>query len=75
MDAPVELDARHAAGIDVQLLWDPRTQGVSVVAHDGMTDETVTIFVEPDQALEVFRHPFAHAKQPASRTGLRIKAT
>src|SRR6266571_94111 len=65
MDGPLELDARHAAGIDVELLWDPRTHGLSVVAHDAMSDETVTIFVEADQALEVFRHPFAYAGEPA----------
>jgi hypothetical protein len=74
MDGPLELDARHAAGIDVELLWDPRTQGLSVVAHDAMSDETVTIFVEADQALEVFRHPFAYAGEPAPRMGLRVKA-
>jgi hypothetical protein len=74
MDGPLELDARHSAGIDVELLWDPRTQGVSVVAHDATSDETITIYVEPDQALEVFRHPFAYAGQPASRAGLRVKA-
>ncbi len=73
MDGPLELDARHAGGIDVELLWDPRTQGVLVVAHDASSDETVTIYVEPDQALEVFRHPFAYAGQRASRPGLRVK--
>jgi hypothetical protein len=73
-DGPLELDARHAAGIDVELLWDPRTQGLSVVAHDAMSDETVTIYVEADQALEVFRHPFAYAGEPAPRAGLRVKA-
>ena len=62
MNGPVELDVRHAAGIDVQLLWDRDTRGLTVVAHDAKTDETVTIFVEPDQALEVFNHPFAYAK-------------
>jgi hypothetical protein len=62
MEAPVELDFRHAAGIDVQLLWDRRTQGLTVVAHDGQTDETITIFVEAAQALEVFQHPFAYAR-------------
>ena len=55
------------------LLWDPRTQGVLVVAHDATSDETVTIYVEPDQALEVFRHPFAYAGQPTSRDGLQVK--
>jgi len=73
MDCPLELDARHSAGIHVELLWDPRTQGVLVVAHDATSDETVTIYVEPDQALEVFRHPFAYAGQPTSRDGLQVK--
>jgi hypothetical protein len=72
MDGPLELDARHSAGIDVELLWDPRTQGVSVVAHDAATDETVTIYVEADQALEVFRHPFAYVGEPAGRVGSRV---
>jgi hypothetical protein len=74
MDGPLELDARHAGGIDVELLWDPRTQGLSVVAHDTTTDEIVTIFVEADQALEVFRHPFAYAGEPAPRAGSRVNA-
>jgi hypothetical protein len=44
------------------------------VAHDATSDETVTIFVEADQALEVFRHPFAYAGEPARRGGLRVSA-
>jgi hypothetical protein len=74
MDGPLELDARHSGGIDVELLWDPRTQGLSVVAHDATSDETVTIYVEADQALEVFHHPFAYAGEPAPRIGLTVKA-
>ena len=31
-----------------------------------------TIYVEPDQALEVFRHPFAYAGEPAPRADLRV---
>ena len=73
MDGPLQLDSRHAGGIDVELLWDPRTQGLSVVAHDASSDETVTIYVEADQALEVFRHPFAYARRPASRAGLPVR--
>ena len=73
MDGLLELDARHAAGIDVELLWDPRTQGVLVVVHDTTNDETVTIYVEPENALEVFRHPYAYAGQPASRNELRVE--
>jgi hypothetical protein len=74
MDGPLELDARHSGGIDVELLWDPRTQGLSVVAHDATSDETVTIYVEADQALEVFRHPFAYAGEPTRRVGMRVNA-
>jgi len=74
MDGPLELDARHAGGIDVELLWDPRTQGLSVVALAARRDETVTIYVEADQALDVFRHPFAYAGERAARVGLRVKA-
>jgi hypothetical protein len=62
MYGQVELDVRHAAGIDVQLLWDRQTSELTVIAHDTTTDETISIDVEPDQALEVFRHPFAYAK-------------
>ena len=72
MDGPLQLDARHAGGIDVELLWDPRTQGLSVVAHDARSDETVTIYVAADQALEVFRHPFAYAGEPATRARLQV---
>jgi hypothetical protein len=62
MESPVELDAREAAGISVQLLWDRRTYGLSVVAHDLRLDEWVEIVVAPDEALEVFRHPYAYVR-------------
>jgi hypothetical protein len=62
METQVELDGRHSAGIDVQLLWDRLTHTLTVVAYDEKTDETVEIEVEPDRALDAFRHPFAYAK-------------
>ncbi len=60
METRVELDGRQAAGIDVQLLWDPCTHALTVVVHDTKTDQTVAIDVEPRQALDVFHHPFAY---------------
>jgi hypothetical protein len=62
MEGLVELDAREAAGIAVQLLWDRHTHGLSVVAHDLRVDEWVEIAVEPAQALEVFQHPYAYVR-------------
>lgn len=64
MEDLVELDAREAAGIAVQLLWDRRTYGLTVVANDVRLDERVEILVEPEEALEVFRHPFAYVRRP-----------
>ena len=60
MDGPLELDSRHGEASTSSSLGSPH-QGLSVVAHDATSDETVTIYVEADQALEVFRHPFAYA--------------
>ena len=45
-----------------------------MVAHDATSNETVTIYVEADQALEVFRHPFAYAGEPGRRAGSRVNA-
>jgi hypothetical protein len=38
---------------------------LSVVAHDLRVDEWVEIVVEPDEALEVFRHPYAYVRSSA----------
>jgi hypothetical protein len=56
-----ELDARSGNGIDVQLLWYPATNTVTVSVHDASRDHSFELAVEPARALEAFHHPFAFA--------------
>jgi len=53
-----ELDHRNAEGIDVTLLWDPRTDSVVVAVVDD--NESFRIAVDASEALEAFRHPYAY---------------
>ena len=54
----VEIDQRAADGIEVRLLWHPTTGEVAVAVFDQRTDEQFAMPVQPDQALDAFRHPF-----------------
>jgi len=56
-----ELDYRDGDGIEVSLLWSRTTNELSVLVVDTNTDEQLELCVEPDEALEVFHHPFAYA--------------
>jgi hypothetical protein len=58
--APRELDRRTSDGIDVSLLWDPRTQCVSVAVTDTREGGSIEFGVEPGDALEAFWHPYAY---------------
>ncbi len=62
-----ELDRRMSNGIDVSLLWDERDNSVFVSVVDIRSGDSFDLEVSPDSALEVFRHPYAHA----ARQGLR----
>jgi hypothetical protein len=55
-----ELDRRTSDGIDVSLLWDPRTKGVSVAVTDTRQLGSFEFKVEPGDALDAFRHPYAY---------------
>ena len=55
-----ELDRRTRDGIDVSLLWDPRTKGVSVAVTDTRHGGSFEFGVEPGDALEAFWHPYAY---------------
>ena len=56
-----ELDARASHGVEVRLLWNPPTDGIAVEMIDGRSGEHFTFAVEPGDAMEAFRHPFAYA--------------
>jgi hypothetical protein len=57
----VDIATRHAAGIEVALIWDRRDKSLVVFAYDALTQEEIVIPVTGDEALEVYRHPFAYA--------------
>jgi hypothetical protein len=56
-----ELDHRASNGVAVWLLWNRENNAVSVVVSDDGADDTFTLDVAPDQALDAFNHPYAYA--------------
>lgn len=56
-----ELDRRSNHGIDVQLLWNVRTDRVYVTVQDERSGELLELEVAPADALAAFRHPYAYA--------------
>jgi hypothetical protein len=60
-----ELDHRHTAGIDVSLLWDARTEQVSIELTDERSGESLAFAVDPSEALSAFHHPYVYATHPS----------
>lgn len=58
-----ELDCRSRDGICVRLLWEPGTDGVYVAVDDERTGDRFQMGVQPDEALEAFRHPYAYDRR------------
>ena len=59
-----ELDYRESNGIAVSLLWQRRGNRLSVVVEDKRLGESFTLPARPDNALDVFQHPYAHQQPP-----------
>jgi hypothetical protein len=57
-----ELDKRSGDGFEVTLLWSEDTGAVFVCVDDERTEESFHIPVDPAEALEAFRHPFAYTR-------------
>jgi hypothetical protein len=55
-----ELDHRHSDGVDVFLLWDARTDQVSIELTDEHSGESLAFAVEPSEALSAFHHPYVY---------------
>lgn len=56
-----ELDFRSNNGLEVALLWEPETNRVSVSVFDSLGGDDFTLDVDPAEALDAFRHPYAVA--------------
>jgi hypothetical protein len=55
-----ELDHRFGDGFEVRLLWSAEDGELKVVVDDWRTEEHFEIAARPDNALDVFKHPFAY---------------
>ena len=56
-----ELDHRTTDGIDVKLLWSAKTDRIWIDVQDNSGGRSFELDVDPGEALEAFRHPFAYA--------------
>jgi hypothetical protein len=57
-----ELAFRSFAAIEVRLLWSRESDELRVTAFDSSTGELLELSARPEQALDVFNHPFAYAR-------------
>ena len=56
-----ELDRRHRDGLDVRLVWELRTNSVSVIVRDDRSGDSLAFEVDGGDALAAFHHPYAYA--------------
>lgn len=57
---PRELDHRVNDGIEVKLLWSPRTDQVWIDVCDERAGTSFRLEVEPGDAMAAFHHPYAY---------------
>jgi hypothetical protein len=56
-----ELAHRRQDGLEVTLLWNTRSNEVSIGLSDESTQTTFAFLVDPSCALDAFYHPFVYA--------------
>ncbi len=56
-----ELSLRRAGGLEVALYWREDAADVTISVRDANTGEHFELAVEPANALDAFRHPYAYA--------------
>ena len=57
-----ELAYRNQNGLEVTLLWDPRSNEVSVEVIDHLDDSGFRLPIAGHLALDAFHHPYAYAQ-------------
>jgi hypothetical protein len=58
-----ELDRRSGDGFEVALLWSELTGSVFVTVEDRRLGTGFWIAVDPGEALDAFRHPYAYSRR------------
>jgi hypothetical protein len=56
-----ELALRKIDGVEVALFWHQTTDELTVTVSDSRSGAHFELAAEPDEALDVFNHPYAHA--------------
>jgi hypothetical protein len=56
-----ELAHRAHDGLEVTLLWDPRSNEVSIDVVDERHNSSFLLPVDPGSALDAFNHPYVYA--------------
>lgn len=56
-----ELACRTNDGVEVMLFWHQNTDELTVAVYDERSGSYFELAAAPDQALDVFNHPYAHA--------------
>ena len=69
-----ELAYREQDGLEIALLWDPRSNDVCVDVVDERDDSFLRIPVAGRFALDAFHHPYAYARA-AESSGERLTQT
>jgi hypothetical protein len=69
-----ELASRNQNGVEVTLLWDPRSNDVSVEVIDRRDDSGFSLPIPGHLALDTFHHPYAYAQSHENHCG-RIPQT
>jgi hypothetical protein len=57
----IEIAIRESNGLRVTLYWHTHTDRVSVTVEDASRSELFELDGRPDEALDLFHHPYAHA--------------
>ena len=66
-----ELAHRESDGISITLLWDSESDRLTVFVDDRRTGESFELDAQPQNAMDVFRHPYAYAASSGRETAAR----